>query len=352
MKVIRKWLWLIVVVVVIVLCAIIVMSTLGTLVRLSTRIAVVESAYVKKAELPVPEPTQDLSSYLKEDPNDLFVKQTGLDKAKAELKQFVTETLASELVVGATAGTKTVFGDGGCLTADGKYYLLEADKSAIWMGDVLKDAITKGGVCDLVTYKSGYFWSVTGLITYTSFAWPSVSMSNGEAMLATPGLWQFRYFSPSEANGFVLRDNIPVAAPLAQPTAGPTIAGPQPTVTPMPTVITGTAVISGPVESFCQLGVTQLTSGVLKQNLFWDPVALRGYMDDQLSTQVWAGPAYCKTVFSSKVKLLFDSVAANPVIVDGKIVAAGNGRIESGTVFEWIYTFASRSNGHAFLIQP
>jgi hypothetical protein len=107
-----------------------------------------------------------------------------------------------------------------------------------------------------------------------------------------------------------------------------------------------------PTEAFCQLGVTKMTPGVPTQSLSWDAVQLRGYMDDSLSTAIWTTTAYCRTVFPQQVTLLFDSIAANPVRVDGRVVAAGNGRIETGRVFEWVYPIPSRSNGHAYIVQP
>jgi hypothetical protein len=106
-----------------------------------------------------------------------------------------------------------------------------------------------------------------------------------------------------------------------------------------------------PTEAFCQLGVTKMTPGVPTQSLSWDAVQ-RGYMDDSLSTAIWTTTAYCRTVFPQQVTLLFDSIAANPVRVDGRVVAAGNGRIETGRVFEWVYPIPSRSNGHAYIVQP
>lgn len=142
----------------------------------------------------------------------------------------------------------------------------------------------------------------------------------------------------------------PTAAPTATPTDTPTDT---PTATATATVeptTAATAVIK-PIEAFCQLGVTQLTDGVATHSLAWDPVQLRGYMDDSLSSAIWVNTAYCRTEFPSPVTLLFDSVAGNPIRVDGRLVPSGNGRIETGSVFEWVYKTPSRSNGHAYIVQ-
>lgn len=118
-----------------------------------------------------------------------------------------------------------------------------------------------------------------------------------------------------------------------------------------PAAPAGPVAVLQPTEQFCQLNVTQLTNGVPTHSLRWDSVQLRGYMDDRLATDIQKGAAYCKTVFPKKVKLLFDSIAANPVRVDGKVVTSGNGRIEEGTTFEWVYTGPAVSNGHAYIVQ-
>lgn len=143
--------------------------------------------------------------------------------------------------------------------------------------------------------------------------------------------------------------SVTFAAQPAVPVQQYHVAPPQQQFQPAPTATPANSV--QPTEAFCQLGVTQMTPGQPTESLSWDAIQLRGYMNDSLAVAIQDGSAYCRTTFPTEVTLLFDSIAADPVMVDGSVVPAGNGRIETGTTFEWIYTGGAVSNGHAYIVQ-